>query len=185
MIFETISPQLPGPPPPLKITDVECYALLAPDFDPRLHVVGAGQLSRRHPHRRRRLRRRRVRREPVDGEGVHRGSRHPHHGTVDPRPPHRRRSLPDRRAVADVLRRLGHERPPRHGHSRPGRGRDGALGSVRQGRGTPGACPPRWGHARRHHPLCVPPAGRRHLRRVSGRPLRVGREALSTSASAP
>ena len=34
MIFETISPQLPGPLPPLKITDVECYALLAPDFDP-------------------------------------------------------------------------------------------------------------------------------------------------------
>jgi L-alanine-DL-glutamate epimerase-like enolase superfamily enzyme len=34
VIFETISPQLPGPPPPLKITDVECYALLAPDFDP-------------------------------------------------------------------------------------------------------------------------------------------------------
>ena len=34
VIFETISPQLPGPLPPLKITDVECYALLAPDFDP-------------------------------------------------------------------------------------------------------------------------------------------------------
>jgi L-alanine-DL-glutamate epimerase-like enolase superfamily enzyme len=34
VIFETISPQLPGSPPPLKITDVECYALLAPDFDP-------------------------------------------------------------------------------------------------------------------------------------------------------
>ena len=36
MPLKTISPQLPGPPPPLKITDVECYALLAPDFDPGL-----------------------------------------------------------------------------------------------------------------------------------------------------
>jgi L-alanine-DL-glutamate epimerase-like enolase superfamily enzyme len=33
--IETVSPQLPGPPPALKITDVECHALLAPDFDPR------------------------------------------------------------------------------------------------------------------------------------------------------
>lgn len=34
MLFETISPSLPGPPPRLKITDVECHVLLAPDFDP-------------------------------------------------------------------------------------------------------------------------------------------------------
>ena len=35
MPIETVSPQLPDPPPALKITDVECHALLAPDFDPR------------------------------------------------------------------------------------------------------------------------------------------------------
>ena len=34
MVIETVSPILPSPPPLLKITDVECYALLAPDFDP-------------------------------------------------------------------------------------------------------------------------------------------------------
>jgi L-alanine-DL-glutamate epimerase-like enolase superfamily enzyme len=34
VILETISPQLPGTPPPLKITDVECHVLLAPDYDP-------------------------------------------------------------------------------------------------------------------------------------------------------
>ncbi|MFN8592567.1 MAG: mandelate racemase/muconate lactonizing enzyme family protein [Thermomicrobiales bacterium] len=34
MPIETISPQLPGPPPQLTITDVECHVLLAPDFDP-------------------------------------------------------------------------------------------------------------------------------------------------------
>jgi L-alanine-DL-glutamate epimerase-like enolase superfamily enzyme len=34
MVIETVSPILPSPPPSLKITDVDCYALLAPDFDP-------------------------------------------------------------------------------------------------------------------------------------------------------
>ena len=34
MPLETVSPQLPGPPPRLTITDVECHVLLAPDFDP-------------------------------------------------------------------------------------------------------------------------------------------------------
>jgi L-alanine-DL-glutamate epimerase-like enolase superfamily enzyme len=33
-VIETVSPQLPGPPPKLTITDVECHVLLAPDFDP-------------------------------------------------------------------------------------------------------------------------------------------------------
>jgi L-alanine-DL-glutamate epimerase-like enolase superfamily enzyme len=34
MVIETVAPILLGSPPSLKITDVECYALLAPDFDP-------------------------------------------------------------------------------------------------------------------------------------------------------
>lgn len=34
MVIETISPQPPGTPPRLRITAVECHALLAPDFDP-------------------------------------------------------------------------------------------------------------------------------------------------------
>lgn len=33
MAIETISPELSGPPPRLRITDVECHALLAPDYD--------------------------------------------------------------------------------------------------------------------------------------------------------
>jgi L-alanine-DL-glutamate epimerase-like enolase superfamily enzyme len=36
MVIETVAPILSGSPPSLKITDVECYALLAPDFDPSL-----------------------------------------------------------------------------------------------------------------------------------------------------
>ncbi|MCC6313306.1 MAG: mandelate racemase/muconate lactonizing enzyme family protein [Thermomicrobiales bacterium] len=34
MPIATISPQLPAAPPRLRITDVECHTLLAPDFDP-------------------------------------------------------------------------------------------------------------------------------------------------------
>lgn len=33
MPIDTVSPLLPGPPPRLTITDIECYVLLAPDFD--------------------------------------------------------------------------------------------------------------------------------------------------------
>ena len=33
MPFETISPRFAGPAPRLKITDVECHVLLAPDYD--------------------------------------------------------------------------------------------------------------------------------------------------------
>src|SRR5215470_17334267 len=33
MPFETISPRISGQPPRLRITDVECHVLLAPDYD--------------------------------------------------------------------------------------------------------------------------------------------------------
>ena len=33
MPLETVSPRLDTPPPRLKITDIECHVLLAPDFD--------------------------------------------------------------------------------------------------------------------------------------------------------
>ena len=37
----------------MRITAVESHVLLAPDYDPALHLLGPGQLRRRHPHRRR------------------------------------------------------------------------------------------------------------------------------------